>query len=435
MNKIFTNFSGVRFLWLTDTCLSEQSDVYEWLHSIMECKTDFILHTGSMSSNAKSTLELLYSWSQISSASMPCYYILGNQDYCGTDIRSVREDLKRMNENDRRENVLWLDGLDYVPINEQVALLGMDNFIDANQQDTENEINITYYWTNYGAGQLYEKLNMAYQAGFRKLLVAMHALPFIESYYNANHEISFQNLSFVHSQAIGSVLERFVQSNLDASIQVFCSHTQQSKPYQHPSPAISVEVGKTYEEQTKLFQVISHDYHTQHLQKVIFLDIDGVLQPLSARKRFDHDLIKLQSEFASKDQTYADMNRYDIGAVYYDWHEQAIFNLKKLCQKYNAKIVVSSAWRERKSKNHLLKLFALHDLDQYVVDTTPILERFGVNRADEVSLYLKQHPHIHDYVILDDCDFNFPKQFPNNFVKCDYFFDDACLQMASKCLQ
>ena len=60
--------------------------------------------------------------------------------------------------------------------------------------------------------------------------------------------------------------------------------------------------------------------------KVIFLDIDGVLQPYSFRDRFNHDLDKLQKELAVKynDEAYLQMDKYDIGAVFYDWHQSRL---------------------------------------------------------------------------------------------------------------
>ncbi len=42
-----------------------------------------------------------------------------------------------------------------------------------------------------------------------------------------------------------------------------------------------------------------------------------------------------------KIEGYGDLNKYDIAAVYYDWHEKAVENLRSLCEKSGAEIVIS----------------------------------------------------------------------------------------------
>ena len=56
-------------------------------------------------------------------------------------------------------------------------------------------------------------------------------------------------------------------------------------------------------------------------RRVIFLDIDGVLQPPSRQTRFKHDLEELRRSLAERfdDETYLSMDKYDLGAVYHDW--------------------------------------------------------------------------------------------------------------------
>lgn len=58
----------------------------------------------------------------------------------------------------------------------------------------------------------------------------------------------------------------------------------------------------------------------QQPETVIFLDIDGVLQPLMSQTRFKHNLEELCVQLAHTYQNdeYLNMDRYDLGAVYYD---------------------------------------------------------------------------------------------------------------------
>ena len=92
---------------------------------------------------------------------------------------------------------------------------------------------------------------------------------------------------------------------------------------------------------------------------VIFLDIDGVLQPPSSQKRFKHDLEELRRSLADRfdDEIYLGMDKYDLGAVYFDWDSEAVERLHSLCNDFGAGIVISSDWRRSKSTPGLQALF------------------------------------------------------------------------------
>ena len=77
--------------------------------------------------------------------------------------------------------------------------------------------------------------------------------------------------------------------------------------------------------------------------KIIFLDIDGVLQPYNNNERFNHDLKETVKKVAEKynDEIYFTMDPYDVAAVYYDWDEKAVRLLRDCLDKTGAKIVIS----------------------------------------------------------------------------------------------
>lgn len=161
---------------------------------------------------------------------------------------------------------------------------------------------------------------------------------------------------------------------------------------------------------------------------VIFLDIDGVLQPGEAQHRFRHDLEELRRRLASQfgDQAYLELDRYDLGAIYYDWDRPAVERLRGLCADFGAEIVVSSAWRSRKSIRVLQAYFRLHDLHHYVTDVTG--EEVGPPhfRAAEVRAYLDAHPEVERFVIIDD-DYQscFNELFPHQFVNPRFRLTEA----------
>ena len=158
-------------------------------------------------------------------------------------------------------------------------------------------------------------------------------------------------------------------------------------------------------------------------RRVIFLDIDGVLQPPSRQTRFKHDLEELRRSLADRfdDETYLSMDKYDLGAVYHDWDSGAVERLRRLCATCNAKIVISSDWRRSNSTRWLRALFRIHDLHRYVIDATKEIDGPPHYRAGEVKEYLDSHPEIERFVIIDDgFREEFDELFPEQFVHTGY---------------
>ncbi len=154
-------------------------------------------------------------------------------------------------------------------------------------------------------------------------------------------------------------------------------------------------------------------------KKIVFLDIDGVLQPFT-QYRFNHDMDMLKEELAIRyGNEYLTLDKYDLAAVYYDWNKDAIDNLRSLLLRTGADIVISSAWREGKTIEEVRCFFRMYDLAHFVVDFTPELE-LG-RRHEEISAYLESNKHIEEYVIIDDIDLG--KYFPNNFVQTSSYFN------------
>lgn len=176
-------------------------------------------------------------------------------------------------------------------------------------------------------------------------------------------------------------------------------------------------------------------YKSNLFRTVIFLDIDGVLQPGISQKRFSHDLDKLRERLAIqfKDEKYLSMDKYDLGAVYYDWDKDAVQRLTKLCSAASAEIVISSDWRVYSPIETIIDYFRLHGLNDYIIDITPKLPE--AQRDDEIAEYLNKHQDVKKFVILDDGYIKaFEKRYPDQFVHCDYIFDELSYKKAKKIL-
>ena len=190
-------------------------------------------------------------------------------------------------------------------------------------------------------------------------------------------------------------------------------------------------------------------------KKIIFLDIDGVLQPFT-QHRFDYmEEKQMQAMYDRLEKEhqrdyrkyhngyYKGYNKYDVAAVVYDWDLEAIRQLKRVLDTTNAKIVLSSAWRKDDMEG-MQDLFRIHQLDDYFIDVTPnflyenldeIADRLSLPRktharAIEILYYLKQHPEITHYVVIDDM--RFGDDIPEHFVETDRSLT-AC--HANKCIE
>ncbi|MDO4556435.1 MAG: HAD domain-containing protein [Lachnospiraceae bacterium] len=110
-------------------------------------------------------------------------------------------------------------------------------------------------------------------------------------------------------------------------------------------------------------------------EKVIFLDVDGVLN-------------------------------YDCSTE--DLDDFCLAELKKIVLETKAKLVLTSSWKfyflrddDNATKRYMTERLAEYNLALY--DIAPDLG--SGRRADEIKLWLKEHPSFGSYVILDDCFF------------------------------
>ncbi|MCB1159457.1 MAG: hypothetical protein H7A25_04005 [Leptospiraceae bacterium] len=169
------------------------------------------------------------------------------------------------------------------------------------------------------------------------------------------------------------------------------------------------------------------------MEKVIFLDIDGVLQPLWFQNRFQHDLEALKKTFIEeRGVEFSIVDKYDLGAVNFDWYEESVSYLKKLCEICGADIVLSSMWREGRTLKEMQLLFSLHNLDVYLKDFTEYLDG---KRDLEIQTYLGKHPEIKYFVIFDDVlSYGLGEAFPENFIHCKGFLNEENFKKAGKIL-
>lgn len=145
--------------------------------------------------------------------------------------------------------------------------------------------------------------------------------------------------------------------------------------------------------------------------KVIFLDIDGVLNHEAFYKeRFE--------------------KRYDEGAIAYPHSEidpQSVANLNSLIADTEAKVVISSTWRHDGMK-YCKDVLEFHGFKGDIIDITPDLRNNNCLRGNEILKWVKDNEKLigekysdfTQYVILDD-DSDMLYWQRNNFLLIDRF--------------
>lgn len=149
--------------------------------------------------------------------------------------------------------------------------------------------------------------------------------------------------------------------------------------------------------------------------KVIFLDIDGVLNSEDLANR---RIKEKRNQFEDGKDTFID--------------EIAVKLLTDFCEQYNVKLVISSSWRHW-DLNGTLQDFSrpkyeiLHPIIPYIVGITPRIyienndgSYDSVDRGIEIKKYLDAHDDIEEYCILDDDNDMLPEQM-NSFVQTTFW--------------
>jgi len=122
------------------------------------------------------------------------------------------------------------------------------------------------------------------------------------------------------------------------------------------------------------------------MKKVIFLDIDGVLNT----EQTDIRLIEKYGESKYEKYLYDDYGRI--------FDDNAVKALRKIIDKTNAQIVISSTWRVR-GLTFLNSLWKKRNMPGKIIGITPSLRL--ESRGEEIAEWMRRNP-VDKYVIIDD---------------------------------
>lgn len=136
--------------------------------------------------------------------------------------------------------------------------------------------------------------------------------------------------------------------------------------------------------------------------KVIFLDIDGVLNSDKYWEMilpYEKQMTEMESEI-------------DI---------ECLNNLKKIVNITKAKIVITSTWKKINRKYEEFKKYMIQN-GIIIYDKTPDSLQSSINRGEEIRAWLEEHKdEVDDFIIIDDeiySDFN---ELEERLVKTDFY--------------
>lgn len=137
---------------------------------------------------------------------------------------------------------------------------------------------------------------------------------------------------------------------------------------------------------------------------VIFLDIDGVLNS--------------EAFLRKRDEQHRQCSRAPDACTCYHLENQidqeALARLNRLVAELAAKIVISSSWRKLLDPPELQRVLKGHGLCGEIIGETPdgpndpeLRAMLGytdrIERGHEIDAWLRAHPEVTRFVILDDC--------------------------------
>jgi hypothetical protein len=178
-----------------------------------------------------------------SALAIPIYFVLGNHDFYGGSIGTVRENVACAAAASRWLH--WLPANGVIPLTANTTLVGHDSWADGRLGDffrsrvVLNDYFLIAELRNLQDRELYAKLNalgdeaagflenrvLEALAGSRNVIVLTHVPPFRESCWHEGHISNDDYLPHFACRAVGERLAGIMRGHPDHTMAVLCGHT------------------------------------------------------------------------------------------------------------------------------------------------------------------------------------------------------------------
>lgn len=248
------------YTWITDPHIDHlESDGFATLINMIKAdRSNGVILTGDISCAATCILLLKDLHRKIK---IPIYFVLGNHDFYGSWIQSVRSTASMLEEqnSDLRYLTTLTSPIELAP---GVGLIGHDGWYDAGYGDFENspvqmddltQIKDFVQLTKAGLGKkldelgaeaaehLKEQLKLTL-CSYDQVILAMHVPPFREACLYEGKVANDFNLPFYCCKSVGDVILEIMDNAPEKQLLVLCGHTHHKAEYK-PLPNVKVRVG------------------------------------------------------------------------------------------------------------------------------------------------------------------------------------------------
>lgn len=243
----------MNFCWLTDIHLNflSKKERMVFYDRIEQKKSDAVIITGDI---AEATSVSLLLEEMANALHKPIYFVLGNHDYYHSEIKEVREEMRKLCS---KEYLLhWLPMDNRIFLDEDTLLLGQDGWADGrygNYNDSMVVLNDSRLindlfkqsvisknhllakmqeFADFDAEKLKFDLIENINTRIKKIIILTHVPPFKEACWHKNEIGNPDWLPFFASKITGDVTLNVAQSNPSIDFLVLCGHTHSRGIYQ-----------------------------------------------------------------------------------------------------------------------------------------------------------------------------------------------------------
>ncbi|MBR3224515.1 MAG: hypothetical protein IKF78_04250 [Atopobiaceae bacterium] len=136
--------------------------------------------------------------------------------------------------------------------------------------------------------------------------------------------------------------------------------------------------------------------------RIVFLDIDGVMQDGYRVSQQVRNLGQLQAEVARRanDPTHLNLGTDDIAAVLLDWRQEAVDAVRTICERAGARVVIHSSWRLYSDDDYMRALLRIRGLDPWYLGNVP---KVPWDKESAISTWLwAMGRDVEGFAVIDD---------------------------------